>query len=106
MAKIHIKRLQERFGIADDEIKGMNYRTLASEILRVNNINMAHTAASISKSNYQNQLSKLKPEQQSKFILPEIKDSFPKNQINIIKTADKENKLNDSLEHHYQSMDA
>lgn len=87
MAKIYLNRLAKKYGINPNNVKGANYQTLMNDILARNTKNIAETTAKLSDEHWTKSLGKVSTKEK-RFILPDISEVLPENQIFIKKTAE------------------
>lgn len=91
MAKIHVNRVAESLGLSPDEMSGMNYQDLMSEVLDKNTRNIQRAVGRMTNTNYEKQIVNLKKKGRLKekvVLLPSMEDVFPKRSVAVVKAAE------------------
>jgi len=85
MAKVHIKRLEEKYG--KDNIKGKKYQEILSTVIDQNTTNINNKVARLNSTEWEKSLRKITPKEK-KFVIPDIRDVLPKRTIHLRKVAE------------------
>lgn len=90
MAKIHIKRIAEKLGIPESEVRGGNYRKLIGEVINQNTRNIGRAVGRLTNNSYDKQIEKLRKKgrlKEKRVLLPALDDVLPKRSVSVRKAA-------------------
>ena len=96
MAKIYLNRLAKKYGIDPNNVSGENYQILMNKILARNTQNIEKATARLSDEHWKKNIPKLSTPGK-RFILPDVSETLPDNQVYIKKTADSGKLITNSL---------
>ena len=95
MARIFIKRLEEKYG--KENLRGKRYQAMISEIIFENNQKVSNAVGRLSKDNYESQLKRLPKDRTATVKLPDMSDVLPKRSVFLIKAAESGKAITDDL---------
>ena len=96
MAKIHLKRLEEKYDVQPGELRGERLREVMGEIIASNNENISRATGRISRANYDKQARKIR-KKGKRVILPSVEEVLPKRSVFVRKAAQEGNIITDRL---------
>jgi hypothetical protein len=92
MAKVHLDRINKRYGWT-----GGNYRELMGTIIAENTLSISHAVARTSHDIFSKEFHKLKGTKEKIMVLPDITEVVPKRSVFIRKGAERGKLISDSL---------
>lgn len=94
MAKIHLDRLEKKYG--KELLEGKNYRELMQQIITQNSSNISNRIAKLNKSHWDQQNRRI-TKIERRFVVPDISEVLPSDAIHIRKGAERGMVLSDEL---------